>query len=115
MNRRSAKRAKRTFDILLALGLWSTAPVWLVSGQGIWLRHALRVLLEGQTWVGYAGTGEGLPELPKSLVPRTWSVDNRVIRRMDLAYARDYRMRTDLMVIREALISRSAIHRHGIN
>jgi hypothetical protein len=115
LNRRQAQRAKRSFDVLLALGLLVLSPVPLVLGRFDLLSGALRVLAGGRTWVGYAGPAEGLPALRKSLFPRTWSGDARVVRRMDLAYARDYRMRTDLMVIREALILRRAIHRHGNN
>lgn len=115
LNRRQAQRAKRSFDVLLAVGLLLFFAILAILGRFDVIAGAVRVLLGSRTWVGYAGSAEGLPALRKSLFPRTWSGDARVVRRMDLAYARDYRMRTDLMVVREALILRRAIHRHGNN
>jgi hypothetical protein len=115
LNRRQAQRAKRSFDVLLSAGLLLFFPILAILGRFDFIAGAARVLLGSRTWVGYAGSAEGLPALRKSLFPRTWSGDARVVRRMDLAYARDYRMRTDLMVVREALILRRAIHRHGNN
>jgi len=115
LNRPGALRAKRTLDIFVALVVMCCAPIALISGRGPWLLGAVHVLLGTRTWVGYAGSGEGLPALRKSLLPRSQGGGERVVRRMDLAYARDYRIRTDLMVIREALISHRAIHRHGNN
>lgn len=115
LNRPGALRAKRTLDICVALVVMCCAPIALISGRGPWLLGAVHVLVGTRTWVGYAGSGAGLPALRKSLLPRSQGGDERVVRRMDLAYARDYRIRTDLMVIREALISHRAIHRHGNN
>jgi GT2 family glycosyltransferase len=115
MNRRGARRAKRSLDLGLSLLMIMGWPILAASGRWTWGRVAFSVLSGRRTWVGYAGSPEGLPALKPSVFPRTFSKDLRVVRRMDLAYARDYRVRTDLMVVREALILQRAIHRHGNN
>ncbi len=62
----SARRAKRTFDVILAASLLLAVPlVWLFTHPAGALRNAWGVLFGGLTWVGYAGRGAVLKPLPQ--------------------------------------------------
>jgi GT2 family glycosyltransferase len=108
-----SRRKKRMFDAVSALILFLASPILCISGRVGWGRMAVGVLFQRRTWVGYSEPRKGLPTLKKSVFRRSSSMDVRTSQRSDLAYARDYRWTTDLSVVRNALISQSAIQRYG--
>ena len=115
IHRPASRRAKRIFDGVAAVGVVAFSPIFLLTGRLKWTSWALRVAIGKATWVGFSHLADGVPQLKPHLLNRSNSEDFRVQQRMNLTYARDYRWTIDLGVIREALISRSAIHRHGNN
>ena len=110
-----AKRIKRTFDVFLALSVVCLSPLFLVAGRATWILSAVDVLIAKRTWVGIPDDFANDSRLQKYVFSRSNSGSNRARHRTLLAYVRDYRWTVDLGVIREALISHRAIHRHGKN
>ena len=110
-----AKRIKRTFDIFLALFVLVFFPLFVVFGRVKWILSAADVLMCKRTWVGIPDDFANDSRLQKYVFSRSNSASNRAGHRTLLAYVRDYRWTVDLGVIREALISHRAIHRHGKN
>ena len=115
IQRPSAKRTKKLFDVLCSLMVLSTFPIWMLTNRFSWLQGAFKVLIGKATWVGFSSEIKGVPALKMHLLNRCESIDPRIRQRINLTYARDYRWTTDLGVIQEALISHRAIHRHGNN
>ena len=111
----SAKRIKRTFDVFLALSVVCLSPLFLVAGRATWILSAVDVLIAKRTCVGIPDDFANDSLLQKYVFSRSNSGSNRARHRTLLAYVRDYRWTVDLGVIREALISHRAIHRHGKN
>jgi len=107
------RRRKRFFDLGWGMLALLASPFLRIFGRSGWARAAVLVLFAGWTWVGYSQPRKGLPPLRKAVLKRSNSTDERVLRRMDLAYARDYRWTTDLSVVHNALILGSAIQRYG--
>ena len=105
----SGRRQKRLFDGVAASWILLGALPLRLSGRRGWGRAAVEVVLGRATWVGYAGSGAHLPALRKAVLSRGAGQDERMVRRMDLAYARDYRWTIDLSVVVQALILRRGI------
>lgn len=107
----SNRRKKRSFDIATSLLLIVFFPLlcWPVKSKGGMLANAFRVLFGRRTWVGYASSGKpdgALPNLRKGiLTPEiggkqdSQEVDEETRQRLNLIYARDYRLRTDLSLM----------------
>ncbi|MBT6162228.1 MAG: glycosyltransferase [Crocinitomicaceae bacterium] len=110
-----AKRIKRTFDIFVAFLVLVLSPFFAAFGRTNWIPSAIDVLLGKRTWVGIPADFAKESKLQKYVFSRTHTGSNRARHRTLLAYVRDYRWTVDLGVIREALISHRAIHRHGNN
>ena len=110
-----AKRIKRTFDIFVAFLILVLSPFFAAFGRTNWIPSAIDVLLGKRTWVGIPADFAKESKLQKYVFSRTHTGSNRARHRTLLAYVRDYRWTVDLGVIREALISHRAIHRHGNN
>jgi GT2 family glycosyltransferase len=106
---KSVQRGKRLFDVLVSGLLLPVAPILWVTGRRGWGRQAWGVMRGQRTWVGYAGDGEGLPPIRTAVIRPQSEGDERMLRRMDLAYARDYRWTIDLSVVVQALILRRGI------
>jgi hypothetical protein len=106
---RSVRRQKRLFDVVASGLILPVSPLLWASGRRGWGRRAWQVLAGPYTWVGYAGAGEGLPRLRSAWIQLRPEGDDRMLRRMDLAYARDYRWTIDLSVVVQALISHRGI------
>ncbi len=115
IHRPRAKRVKRTFDVALALAVMVMSPIFIVIGRSGWPISAASVFVGKRTWVGIPVDFSNDSKLQKFVFSRSNSDSSRARQRTLLAYVRDYRWSVDLGVIREALISHRAIHRHGNN
>ncbi len=115
IQRPASRRSKRILDIAFSMWVLVLFPLFIAMRRWIWVSGAMKVILGKATWVGFSKDLKGFPGLRPCLLSRSYSKDDRVKQRINLTYARDYRWATDLGVIREALISRRAIHRHGNN
>ncbi len=108
-----ARRAKRTFDGILALvvlALWPLA--WLFDHPRAALRNAWGVLCGGLTWVGYSGregSAKPLPKLRPGVLPQGYtsvredgSVEARAaaFAKTDYRYARYWRPGDDWRLVR---------------
>jgi GT2 family glycosyltransferase len=115
IHRPKAKRIKRIFDVAVSLLVLLAGLFFVISGRSWWLGAAVKVILGKRTWVGIPIDFSAESKLQKFIFSRSISDSNRARQRTLLAYVRDYRWSVDLGVIREALISHRAIHRHGNN
>lgn len=107
----TARRRKRLLDIGLAVSFTLTWPLamWGVRDRMGLLCNSWQVLKGRRTWVGYWSVAPGpvkLPGLRPGVVPPS-VVDAEPLTpliawRMDLAYAKDYRVLTDLRAVRQA-------------
>lgn len=103
------KRNKRLLDFLLAGGLLITWPlqVFFVRKPLGLLRTVVQVVVGRKSWVGYAGH-EGhrtaLPPIRPGILStidglRKNDLDDETIQRLNLLYAKDYRLEADLEII----------------
>lgn len=103
-------RNKRLVDALLSLLLLTLSPVfiWFYKAKGQFLRNMFQVLIGQQSFVGYAQVAHAgslkLPKLKRGLLSATTllvkpneSAD--VIARMNLIYAKNHTVLTDLKII----------------
>ncbi len=105
------KRNKRALDIVLALALLFTYPVnmWWVKQKGRYLSNLFSVLIGKKTWVGFytlvSSHNHKLPQLkqgvlhPGNAYNDTLNADT--LGRLNLLYARDYSIMTDLNIIKK--------------
>ena len=110
-----AKRVKRTFDVCASVMVFVLSPILLASGRHSWIPSAAKVILGKRTWVGISADFSNGSKLEHFIFSRSNSDSNRARQRTLLTYVRDYRWTVDFGVIRDALISQRAIHRHGNN
>jgi GT2 family glycosyltransferase len=105
LNRPMAKRNKRLLDIFLSLLVLFCWPIFvLLSGSFIGLfKNALAVLFGWKTWVSYLPVTTSIYQLPKikaGILQADSSsgsaLSNDLRDRVNLLYARDYNVRTDL-------------------
>ncbi len=110
IDRISNRRNKRFLDIVVSLTLLVTLPVtiFLVKKPGHFVRNIFLVLFAARTWVGYCKTAsqatEQLPAIrPGILNPadalRLNTLSNETLERLNLLYARDYKLKTDLNIL----------------
>ena len=107
------RRNKRLFDFLSALLLLLLSPLlfWFEQNKGQFFPHCLSVLVGRRTWVGYASEDgaaqpEHLPQLKpgvfspaSALGPRAEGVNAAVASKLNLRYARSYRVSADLRIL----------------
>jgi GT2 family glycosyltransferase len=100
----SNKRAKRSFDLVLALGLLISSPsmVFLIKQPQNFIRNIFLVLLGRKSWVSYSNHKENhrLPKIKKGVIPITVSLAQDVlsdstIMQLNQLYAKDYRLESD--------------------
>lgn len=105
------KRVKRLLDATLAILLLALSPivVWFMRQPLGLLRNIFLVLLGKRTWVGYsqdhaADQNFQLPKIPVSVLNPTdgleaGNVGHDGLVRMNMMYAKDYRVSNDLNII----------------
>jgi GT2 family glycosyltransferase len=101
-------RIKRLQDIMLSLVGILGFPIhtFLIKNPGRFFAHCLSVLFAQKTWVGYAGTGNKLPDLRPAVIacngiPRSiqQELPAQSLEIIDYWYARDYDTYTDLKIL----------------
>jgi GT2 family glycosyltransferase len=106
--RADSRRNKRLLDLLISTTLLLISPVILFAMHrpGRFLRNIFAVFAGNFTWVGYTPGGalEGLPLLRKGVLSPVDGMEQsrfsiEQIERINLLYARDYRMINDLLLI----------------
>ncbi len=103
------RHSKRVADIGVALFLLLFFPLHLFLVKkpiGLW-RNIWSVLQSKATWIGYAGGGENLPELPMGILQTNGrlAIQNEALNKsalqvLDERYALDYQYWQDLSLIR---------------
>lgn len=111
VNSSAARRRKRILDVVLSVLFLVVSPVliWAMRDRAGFLRNIGHVLLGRASWVGYfpqADKGVRLPRLrPGVLDPVRadgLAPTPSTVHRMNLTYAKDYRVGWDLRLIRKA-------------
>ncbi len=103
-------RTKRLFDLLSALVLIVFFPVWLFIIKSPWkaLKNCLLVLTGRKTWIGYAYHSKTdmtiLPRLKNGVlcpagVSDRQDQDSEVVMRMNIEYAKDYKIANDFNLL----------------
>ena len=110
-----AKRVKRTFDVCASVIVFFLSPILVASGRYSWIPSAAKVLTGKRTWVGISMDFSNGSKWEHFIFSRSNSDSNRARQRTLLTYVRDYGWTVDFGVIRDALISHRATHRHGNN
>jgi GT2 family glycosyltransferase len=103
VNASSARRRRRTLDLLLSLCFLASAPIsiWLVRSKRGYIHNIFRVLKGELTWAGYFGSvpDARIPKLKPSvldIVPDEVGEPSPLkLRRLNLEYAKDYRVWKD--------------------
>jgi hypothetical protein len=103
------RHSKKVADIGVALFLLLSFPLHLFLVKkpiGLW-RNIWSVLQLKATWIGYAGGGENLPELPMGILQTNGrlAIQNEALNKsalqvLDERYALDYQYWQDLSLIR---------------
>jgi GT2 family glycosyltransferase len=105
VNSASARRRKRLLDVLLCLFFAITLPIgiWIVSDRRGFLMNLVHVLRGQWSWVGYApmsDQGLRLPRIRPGVLDPVTVLGIRpsplTVRRVNLSYAKDYRVMDDL-------------------
>ena len=102
------KRAKRSFDLGLALLLLLLSPIliFLIRRPQNFLKNAFLVLLAQMSWVSYADHKENyrLPKIKKGVLPISVSLakdslSESTILQLNQLYAKDYRLESDAQLL----------------
>jgi GT2 family glycosyltransferase len=108
ISKRMNRRNKRIIDILVSLFFLVTSPVLFFTQKNgaMFIRNIFLVLSGKLTWVGYAGKSVLLPKIRNGILNPLDSLNNMVndeltINRLNSLYARDYKVYTDLNIIRK--------------
>jgi len=108
ISKRMNRRNKRIIDILVSLFFLVTSPVLFFTQKNgtMFIRNIFLVLTGKLTWVGYAGKSLLLPKIRNGILNPLDSLNSMVndeltINRLNSLYARDYRVYTDLNIIRK--------------
>jgi GT2 family glycosyltransferase len=114
INRPANKRNKRTLDIFLSLVMLVLSPVliFFVKNPLSFIRNIFQVIIGKKTWVGYASYPSGvkqsyLPAIRKGIISPAINAQNaddeNYIRKMNVIYAKDYRIFTDVGLVVKGL------------
>lgn len=101
------QRNKRLFDILVAMILLPLSPLvmWIAKKPHRFILNIIRVMFGFRTWVGYSTDNNAtLPKIKKGILNPTdilpdKRIDEETATRLNMLYARDYRMGSDLNII----------------
>jgi O-antigen biosynthesis protein len=113
------KRAKRTFDILVALFFILLFPLGFLFMSRVKRSFSdlFQILLGKLTWVGYAGQSNNskvLPNIKKGVFSAAYQFDNSEnlskveLQKINLIYAKDYKWQFDLQIVFRLLFSKHA-------
>jgi O-antigen biosynthesis protein len=105
------RRNKRFLDIIISAGLLTMFPLvlpWQRNPKGFF-RNGFRVLLGRKSWVGYhtaqpGGSNHQLPAIRNGVLGPADAInlpidDEQMLQGLNLLYARDYQIQTDLKII----------------
>lgn len=104
----SNKRNKRFFDTLSAIVLLTLFPVMVFIVKNIpgFFRNIFLVLIAQRSWVGYHKNTEvsKLPSIHKGILTpadafHNKNLDDEMIQRLNMIYARDYKIMNDLNIL----------------
>jgi hypothetical protein len=106
------KRNKRVFDFVTALIMISVFPVlmWTQKNPFGFVANLFRVLSGNRSWIGYAPSKDQNTHLPKikkgilnpeAVLPMEQHTEE-IRRRLNLLYAKDYKIENDFNVMRKA-------------
>ncbi len=101
------QRNKRLFDLGISLILLALFPIfmWITKRPPGFILNILCVLTGIKTWVGYGTHNDGsLPKIKKGVLNPTdvfpdKKIDPETASRLNMLYARDYKMGTDINII----------------
>jgi FlaA1/EpsC-like NDP-sugar epimerase len=98
------RRNKRVFDVAVSIVVLLFSPLLvLIQKRPIHLfKNAIFTLLGRYTWIGYSSNAieqEQLPKLKRGVLTTTRSEDGAYRRKMDILYAKDYRVANDLRIV----------------
>ncbi|HNW98017.1 MAG TPA: glycosyltransferase [Bacteroidales bacterium] len=108
ISKASNKRNKRFLDIVVSMILLILTPVSIFIVKNIlgYFRNIFGVLVAYRTWVGYYYNDEAfkLPRIRKSILNPAdafskGKLDNEMISRLNMMYARDFKISNDLNII----------------
>ncbi len=110
ISRPENRRNKRVLDLLLAFIIFLVSPLLfpLQRSKESFYRNIWRVLRRERTWVGYCerdGEGaEGMPGLPPGVLDPSVGMSLEeagldTVRKLNVIYAKDYRVRNDLSLL----------------
>jgi GT2 family glycosyltransferase len=99
-------RNKRILDVILSALFIATSPLlmWLMKKPIRFVKNCFLVLSGNYSWVGYLETKEvNLPVIKKGVINPAGAynkdLDETTVKRLNLLYARDYSLYTDLNLI----------------
>lgn len=109
ITRTENQRNKRLFDFGIAFLLLITFPIsiWPVKKKGGFFVNVFKVLFGSKSWIGYGKLSEEarhrLPKLRPGVLSPSHHLgksnpDPEVIHKLNVVYAKDYRVRTDLNI-----------------
>ena len=108
ISKKTNKRNKRLIDLLISIALFFASPLLIFIQHNTlqFYSNLFKVFRGRYSWVGYAGKTDKLPPLrPGILNPldglKSNVTDELTINRLNSLYARDYRVYTDLNIIRK--------------
>lgn len=107
------RRNKRLFDFLSSILILIFSPIlmpFLKRPFGIW-KNAFMVFIGKLSWVGYSSSNlndKALPKIRKGVLNtkdaiNISKIDEKTLNKLDLLYARNYSIQTDLNIIFKAL------------
>lgn len=104
------KRRKRLFDLSVACVVVFSWPLiaWFVKKPVSLLKNGVKVLLGRRTWVGFCSCDARLPILKKhvfttDILLKNKEIDSKTAYEIDVRYAQDYKLVTDLNIFLEAV------------
>jgi hypothetical protein len=103
-------RNKRTFDLIISTTLFITSPlnIWLFKRKSNFLKNIINVIIGKKSLIGYHDlddkSGINLPKIKKGILSNNDLLNkpNKLNDKLNLIYARDYRILKDLQILYSA-------------
>jgi lipopolysaccharide/colanic/teichoic acid biosynthesis glycosyltransferase len=110
IGKKGNRRRKRCLDVLLSLFFLLFFPIFffLVKHQRLFFHNIMCCFLSKKTWVGYHPMADSfqnkLPKLKKGVLSPVDSfnleyLNTEMVQQVNNLYARDYKIKTDLMIV----------------